>query len=95
MKISNFELLIYVINNVERFYISEGYVIDRISYNIIRNTLCITVRYLIKVDSELCTSITVNVNIRDYIRETRRIKFKKMKIDENNKKGYDDLYIES
>ena len=37
----------------------------------------------------------LKTEIRDYIRETRRIKIKKMKIDENNKKGYDDLYIKS
>ena len=37
----------------------------------------------------------LKTDIRDYIRETRRIKIKKMKIDENNKKGYDDLYIKS
>jgi len=86
MKITKFDLLIYIINNIELYYKNENYVIYRIKYKIVEETLSINVGYLIEVDSELATDITVNVNINDYIREVRKIKLKKLKLNDNRKK---------
>jgi len=85
MKINKFELLIYIINNIEMFYKNDEYIIHRIKYKVIRETLCINITYLIFCDSELATDITTNIKIIDYIRETRRIKIKMLKKHEHIK----------
>ncbi len=94
MKINKFELLIYIINNIEKFYLNDEYVIYRIKYKIIRDTLCINVGYLTYCDSELATDITGNVKIKNYIIETRKLKIKQLERYDNNKKRNDDLYTQ-
>ena len=82
MKISKFELLIYIINNIELFYMDEKFVIYRISYHIneYENTININVGYLIEVDSILAADKSHTINISDYIKYIRKIRLKKINI---------------